>query len=151
MALSRSTSMPHGLVQRARLILASAEGLSNQAVAERVGLTPNVVGKWRRRFREAGVTGLHDELRPGRPRTYSDEKVATLINHAARQCIGACAPWRTRRESKSTVQRWFTLFGVHLTRTFKLSRPLLHRESPGHRGADNAMVLCVDEKSQTRP
>ncbi len=35
MALSRSTSMPHGLVQRARLILASAEGLSNQAVAER--------------------------------------------------------------------------------------------------------------------
>ena len=38
MALSRSTSMPHGLVQRARLILASAEGLSNQAVAERVGL-----------------------------------------------------------------------------------------------------------------
>ena len=162
MALSRSTSMPHGLVQRARLILASAEGLSNQAVAERVGLTPNVVGKWRRRFREAGVTGLHDELRPGRPRTYSDEKVATLINHALQEEPDNATHWSVRSMadaqgvSKSTVQRWFALFGVkpHLTRTFKLSTDPFFIEKVRDivglylHPPDNAMVLCVDEKSQ---
>ena len=48
--VARSTSLPHGLVLRARMILASAEGLTNQAVAERVGASPQAVGKWRRRF-----------------------------------------------------------------------------------------------------
>ena len=54
----------------------SAEGLTNRAVAERVGASPQAVGKWRRRFIERGVQGLHDELRAGRPRSYDDEKVA---------------------------------------------------------------------------
>ena len=47
-----STSLPHDLVLRARMILASAEGLTNRAVAERVGASPQAVGKWRRRFLE---------------------------------------------------------------------------------------------------
>ena len=162
MALSRSTSMPHGLVQRARLVLASAEGLSNKAVGQRVGLTPNVVGKWRRRFLESGVAGLHDELRPGRPRTYDDERVATLINHALQETPQSATHWSVRSMaatqgvSKSTVQRWFTLFGVkpHLARTFKLSTDPFFIEKVRDivglylNPPDNAMVLCVDEKSQ---
>lgn len=162
MALSRSNSMPHGLVQRARIILASADGLSNKAVAERVGLTPNVVGKWRRRFLEAGIAGLHDELRTGRPRSYDDEKVATLINHALQEKPADATHWSVRAMadaqgvSKSTVQRWFALFGVkpHLTRSFKLSTDPFFIEKVRDiiglylHPPDNAMVLCVDEKSQ---
>ena len=161
-ALSRSTTMPHALVQRAQVILASAEGLSNKAVAAQVGLSLNVVGKWRRRFLEAGVTGLHDELRPGRPRTYDDEKVATLINHALQEGPDNATHWSVRSMaeaqgvSKSTVQRWFTLFGVkpHLTRTFKLSTDPFFIEKVRDivglylHPPNNAMVLCVDEKSQ---
>ena len=49
------------------MIPACAEGLTDKAVAQRFGVTPRTVGKWRRRFRAAGVEGLHDELRPGRP------------------------------------------------------------------------------------
>ena len=64
-----STAMPYGVVLRARMILACAEGLTNAAVARRVGASPQAVGKWRRRFLDAGIEGLHDELRPGRPRT----------------------------------------------------------------------------------
>ena len=67
------------------MILASAEGLTNRAVAERVGASPQAVGKWRRRFLERGVQGLHDELRPGRPRSYDDEKVAGVINRALQE------------------------------------------------------------------
>ena len=75
-AVSQSTSMPYGLVQRARIILACGEGVTNSAVAQRLDVSLSAVGKWRRRFLERGVQGLHDELRPGRPRTYDDEKVA---------------------------------------------------------------------------
>ena len=53
--IARSTTLPYALVQRARMIVASAEGLNNSAVAQRLGVTPQTVGKWRRRFREAGL------------------------------------------------------------------------------------------------
>ena len=109
--------------------LGSAEGLTNAAVAKRVGVTPHTVGKWRRRFREAGIQGLHDEIRSGRPRTYDDDKVASVINRALQETPDTGTHWSTRvlgqaaGLSKSTVQRWLALFGVkpHLARTFKLS------------------------------
>ena len=160
--IAHSTTMPHALVQRARMILASAEGLTNAAVARGVGVTPHTVSKWRRRFREAGIQGLHDELRPGRPRTYDDDKVAAVINRALQETPDAATHWSTRTLGraegigKSTVQRWCALFGVkpHLAKTFKLStdpffiekvRDIvgLYLDPPDH-----AMVLCVDEKSQ---
>ena len=67
-SVTRSTSMPHGLVQRAHIVLLCADGLSNKAVAERAGVAQMTVGKWRRRFIERGIEGLHDEFRPGPPR-----------------------------------------------------------------------------------
>ena len=126
--IAHSATLPYALVQRARMILASTEGLTNAAVAKRVGATPHTVGKWRRRFREAGIQGLHDELRPGRPRTYDDDRVASVISRALQQTPDSATHWSTRAGraegiSKSTVQRWFGLFGVkpHLAQTFKLS------------------------------
>ena len=136
-ALSESTSMPYGLVQRARIVLTCAQGLTNSAVAKRLAVSPSAVGKWRRRFLERGVQGLHDELRPGRPRTYDDEKVAVLINRALQQKPDHAGAWSVRLMaeaegvSKSTVQRWF--FPVrgqaaperHLQ---AVQRPVFHRE-----------------------
>ena len=113
--ISRSRSRPSGLVQRAQIVLACAEGLSNTAVAARLGVRPATVGKWRKRYREAGLEGLHDELRSGRPRTYDDERVATLINDALQVQPPDRTHWSVRSMaahggvSKSTVQRWFTL------------------------------------------
>ena len=161
-ALSQSTSMPYALVQRARIVLACAQGLTNCAVAQRLAVSPSAVGKWRRRFVECGVQGLHDELRPGRPRTYEDDKVAELINRALQEKPRNASAWSVRLMaqaqgvSKSTVQRWFSLFGVkpHLSDTFKLSSdPFFIEKVRDVTGLylnppDNAMVLCVDEKSQ---
>ena len=146
----------------ARIILASAEGLTNVAVAKRVGVTPHTVGKWRRRFRAAGIEGLHDELRPGRPRTYDDDKVAAVISRALQEKPDAATHWSTRTLgraegiAKSTVQRWLALFGVkpHLAQTFKLSTDPFFIEKVRDivglylNPPDHAMVLCVDEKSQ---
>ena len=55
--------------ERARIVLACAEpGASNAQVAEALAVTAVTVGKWRRRFAEAGLAGLGDSPRPGRPR-----------------------------------------------------------------------------------
>ena len=162
--LSQSTTLPHSVVLWAKMVLASAEGLSNTEVGRRVGASPQAVGKWRRRFLERGVEGLHDELRPGRPRTYDDERVAGLINRALQQRPQGSTHWSTRTLgqaeglSQSTVSRWLRTFGVqpHRTQTFKLSNDPFFIEKVRDivglylNPPDHAVVLCVDEKSQVQ-
>src|SRR6266404_205183 len=109
--LANSRSLPAGLVMRARIILLSAAGKTNQQIARQLRLSNATVGKWRRRFLEQDVAGLHDELRPGRPRPISDERVARLVRKRWRRNpktvpTGVCGRWRSRPElSKSTVHR----------------------------------------------
>ncbi len=78
-SLTRSRSLPAGLVSRARIVLLCAEGLDNTTVAEQVGVSRQTVGRWRERFRTQGLMGLYDEHRPGRPRTIPDETLMTLL------------------------------------------------------------------------
>ena len=73
-AMASSRSLPHGLVTRVRIVLLSADGLSNKDIAARLRLNQLTVGLWRRRFVKQGLTGLHEELRSGRPRSIPDEK-----------------------------------------------------------------------------
>ena len=92
-SISRSRSLPNGLVERAKIVLACAEGTPNCAVAARMGGSNATVGKWRARYRTYGLEGLHDELRSGRPRTYDDERVAELINAALHTKPPASTQW----------------------------------------------------------
>lgn len=78
-SLARSRSLPAGLVRRASIVLACAEGAPNSAVAARLGITNATVGKWRQRFVADRIAGLHDELRPGKPRSIDDERIAVQI------------------------------------------------------------------------
>src|SRR4051794_6406826 len=67
-ALTQSSRAPAGLAQRARIVLLAAEGQSNTAIADRVGVSrPRVIG-WRERYQAKGLAGLQDEPRSGRPR-----------------------------------------------------------------------------------
>lgn len=74
--------------------------------------------KWRKRYLEYGLEGLHDELRAGRPRSHDDEWVTEVINTALQSTPSDGTHWtlRTMAEhtgiSKSIVQRWFNLFGI---------------------------------------
>ncbi len=128
-ALASSRSLPHGLVTHVRIILLSADGWSNKDIAVRLQLNPMTVGLWRRRFVKQGLTGLHEELRPGRPRSIPDEKVATLIRRTLRSKPKDGTHWSCRslaaetRLSKSTVQRIWRAFGLqpHRARHFQLS------------------------------
>jgi hypothetical protein len=69
-AISRSRSLPHSLVRRARIVLMSAEGISNEMIAARCEVSVPTISLWRRCWCERGIAELHGELRPGRPRSY---------------------------------------------------------------------------------
>jgi putative transposase len=161
-AVAASRSLPHGLVLRAKIILLSASGMSNQAIAARLDLNPVTVGYWRRRFLHQGLRGLHDELRPGRPRSISDEQVARLIRKTLRTRPPHGTSWSCRslaahaRVSKDTVSRLWRAFGLqpHRQRHFQLSNDPFFVEKVRDvvglylHPPDKAVVLCVDEKSQ---
>ena len=95
-SIARSRSLPHSLVRRARIVLMSADGVSNRIIAERCGVSVPTISHWRRRWRERGVSGLHGELRPGRPRSYNDERVAALMRKVLRTRPPNATHWSVR-------------------------------------------------------
>ena len=162
MAFANSRALPHGLVRRAQIILRSADGEANKAIAESLGVSIPLIGHWRARYRAHGVAGLYDAPRAGRPRTHDDDEVARMLRTVLQTRPKDATHWTTRSVaaktgiSKSTVQRYFALFGVqpHRTRTFKLSPDPFFVEKVRDivglylHPPDKALVLCVDEKSQ---
>jgi len=75
---ARSQAAPHRQVVRARIVLDAAAGLPNALIARRVGVTPNTVRKWRKRFCTHGYAGLRDRSPPGRPRVFAAVVVAEV-------------------------------------------------------------------------
>jgi transposase len=163
-SLAASRSLPHALMARARLVLWAAAGDNNRRIAQRLCWSMPTAGKWRRRFVEQRLAGLHDELRAGRPRSYGDEQVAQLINRVLHSKPTAATHWSVRSVagqsgiSKSTVARYFALFGLQPQRSKSFKRSTnpffiekvrdvvgLYRNPP-----DRALVLCVDEKRQVQ-
>ncbi len=161
-SMVRSRSLPHGLVRRAEIVLLAADGWPNDAVAGAVGVTRATVGKWRQRFLESGLQGLHDEARPGAPRSIKDEQVSEVIYKTLKAKPKDETQWSVRSMGEETgltkdaVHRIWRTFGLqpHRQEHFKLStdpffvdkvRDIvgLYMNPPEH-----AMVLCVDEKSQ---
>ena len=163
LAFARSRSLPGSLSTRARIVLSSAQGETNSSIAERLRASRPMVGKWRARFIERRIAGLYDDVRPGPPRSIDDERVAGLIKTTLHtKPADGSTHWSVRGVaaetgiSKSSVQRYFQLYGLqpHRSESFKLSTDPFFIEklrdvvglylSP----PENALVLCVDEKSQ---
>jgi transposase len=158
---SKRPKSPHSIAQRARIVLLAADGLSNVAVAERVGVNQATVVKWRKRFLERRLDGLVDEPRPGAPRRIGDDEVESVIVRTLEDKPKDATHWSTRdlaRQagmSASSVGRIWRAFGLKpwATDTFKLSEDPqfvdkvrdvvgLYLNPP-----DKAVVVCVDEKT----
>ena len=71
--LARSRSGEVRMAERARIVLACLRGKRNDEVAIEIGVRPNTVGQWRRRFAANGLAGLRDAPRPGKPVKYGVE------------------------------------------------------------------------------
>jgi len=159
---AQSRSLGHSLVVRARIVLEAAQGQTNAAISRQLGLNEDTVGKWRIRYLEAGIEGLYDEVRSGRPRSIAEDKIAQVIQQTLDSKPEGQTHWSVRTMaqssglSKSTIQRVWSTFGLkpHRTKSFKLSTdPLFIEKVIDIVGLylnppSNAVVLCVDEKSQ---
>ena len=158
----RRRKTAHALAQRASLVLAAADGLSNQAVAARLRITPWTVGKWRGRFLARRLDGLLDEPRPGAPRTITDAAVERVVTLTLESTPKDATHWSTRAMARRTgmtrsaVSRIWRAFALHPHRSeaFKLSHDPLFIEKVRDivglylNPPEKALVLCVDEKSQ---
>jgi transposase len=135
--------------------------MSQQQVAEEVGVNRPVVVQWEKRFRAGGMEGLDEERRSGRKPTIGEEVKAEIISEATRPPAGH-TQWSTRKMARAkgvsnqTVQKLWKANGIkpHIKRTFKISNDKqfeakfwdvigLYLNPP-----DRALVLCCDEKSQ---
>lgn len=161
---ARRRKTAQALALRARIVLRGATGAPNTEVAEQLGVTKQMVGKWRARFVVRRVDGLLDEPRPGAPRKHSDGAVERLITQTLETTPRTATHWSTRSMAKatgisrSTVARMWRAFGLqpHRSETFKLSTDPLFidklRDVVGLylRPPERALVLCVDEKTQVQ-
>ncbi|MDV2474801.1 IS630 family transposase [Rhodococcus zopfii] len=160
-ALVRSKTVRADVARRARMMLLAADGDSNTQIAHTVGVSRPTVTLWRSRYEQAGIAGLLDEPRSGRPRTIDHAKVVAATLAPPPKKYGV-THWSSRLLGKhlgidnTTVAAAWREYGVKPWRseTFKFSTdPELVAKVTDVVGLylappENAIVLCVDEKSQ---
>jgi transposase len=157
----RSSTIPGGLAQRARIVLLAADGVPNVVISERLGVSKPTVTSWRDRYRDGGIAALDDRPRSGRPRTLDHREIvaATLKSPPAKLGVTHWSSRLLARHLKigdATVARAWREYGIAPWRseTFKFSTdPELVAKVSDVVGLylappENAVVLCVDEKSQ---
>jgi transposase len=171
---ARSKGAPARVVERARIVLLAADGLTGAQIAGRAGCTEPTVIKWRRRYAECGLAGLEDAPRPGGPKTVLTEEVvgqilaATVTPPPESLRAAGVTHWSSRRladwlrqvkgisvshDSITVLWRKFCL-APHRTEGFKFSTdPQLEAKVRDVVGLylappQNAVVVCVDEKPQ---
>src|SRR3954469_22990078 len=158
---TRSSSVSAGLAARARIVLLAADGTANVRIAELVGVSRPTVDLWRNRYREHGMAGLVDADRPGRPREVDPRRIVEATLTAPPKSMGV-THWSSRllaarlKISHVTIAAAWKQYGVRPWRaeTFKFSTdPELVAKVTDVIGLylappENAIVLCVDEKSQ---
>ena len=171
---ARDRGAPARVAERARIVLLSAEGLTGPQIAERVGCTEPTVIKWRRQYAEHGLAGLQDAPRPGGPKTVlTEDAIAEILSATVTPPPEALAEmgvthWSARRlaawlrrnkkitVSHDSITRLWRRFCLqpHRVEGFKFSTdPKLEAKVRDVVGLylnppENAVVVCVDEKSQ---
>ena len=158
--LVRSPSTPQALALRSRIVLAASAGQSNQQIAATLRIPEVTAGKWRRAFATSGLDGLQDAPRVGRPPTHGPE-VWERIQERACQQPEAYSRWTVRTLARDLGLPPATVHDVlvasalqpHRIRTFTFSpdpdfeAKLLDIVGLYLHPPENALVLCVDEKS----
>jgi transposase len=154
---------PQQVALRCRIVLAAANGQSDVAIADQLAINRKTAMLWRGRFSEQRLDGLW-EVAPGRGRkpTFDIDKIAAIVDATLQTKPEGMTHWSCRTMatdqgvSKSTVNNIWLAHNLkpHRVKTFKLSRdPRFLEKMTDVIGLylnppDQAIVLCVDEKSQ---
>ena len=162
-SLVRSSTVRAGLAQRARIVLLASEGLPNAEIARRIGVARQTVIDWRARYQAVGIAGLGDLPRSGRPPVIDDAAVVVETLTAPPQALGV-THWSARLLadhlgiSFASVARIWRDWKLQPWKreTFKFSTdPELEAKVRDVVGLylnppQNAVVVCVDEKTQVQ-
>jgi len=154
---------PQQVVLRCRIVLGAASGQSDNAIAAELAVNRHTVRLWRERLAEQGLPGLW-EIASGRGRkpSYGPAKIQEIIDTTLQSKPKGQTQWSCRLlaqrlgVSKSTVNNIWRSHNLkpHRVKTFKLSRdPRFLEKLTDVVGLylnppEQAIVLCVDEKSQ---
>ena len=95
-SIARSQSLPASLARCAQIVLRLADCESSSVVARRYKVRRPTVSTWRTRFAKHGLAGLHNEMKSGRPRSTSEEQIATLVNTALQSKPRGKTHWSRR-------------------------------------------------------
>jgi transposase len=160
--IARSHTGPAGLSRRARAVLLMADDVPNVEVARATGLGAIHISRIRRRYAEEGIDGLSDRPRSGRPKLITSTKIADVVSLTVSPPPKGITHWSSREVamrtdvSPSTVLRIWREANLkpHRIETFKFTTDPKAKEkiidvvglylNP----PDNAIVLCLDEKTQ---
>lgn len=162
--LATSRTAPYRQVQRARLVLLAAGGMTNKAIGQEVNLSRAMVMQWRQRFIRERLSGLEDRPRPGKPRRYSDADRLRVIETACTQKPSAESHWSVRTLAQATGVGRDTVHTILRQANLKPHQIGTFSRSPDPDFAakvvdvvglylhppKNAVVLCVDEKTQVQ-
>lgn len=158
---TRSGAGEQRMGARARIILALAEGQSNQKVASRLGTRKATVIKWRKRFAQQGLEGLKDAPRSGLPKRYDEKTEKRILAVLEESPPEGFSRWTgkliaERLGGVSKYQVWRTLKQHHIHLARRRSWCISTDPEFAQKAADivglyldppeNAVVLCVDEK-----
>jgi len=161
--LAVARAAPHREVTRARALLLAGDGVATTAIAQAAGVSPASVTAWRERFAAEGLAKFgHVGEGRGRKPSISAEKVAAIVHATLHEKPAGETHWscrsmaRAQGVSPATVQRIWSARGLqpHRTETFKLSNDKRFEEKLADVAGlylnppDQAVVLCMDEKSQ---
>lgn len=156
---------PVRMVERARILLLAASGAQDTEISLQLSITPKKVARWRKRFLDKGLAGLEkDAPRPGRTPSIGRDAVAEVVRLTTQEKPANATHWSTRKMaaaagiSDSSVLRIWHAHGLkpHRVESFKLSKdPLFSEKLEAIVGLylnppNQAIVLCVDEKSQVQ-
>jgi transposase len=158
-----SHGTPQQVALRSRIVLAAATGRSDSAVAQELEINRKTVMLWRGRFAQEGVDSLWD-VAPGRGRkpTFGPGKIEAIVDATLQAKPKGMTQWSCRlmaknqNVSKSTVSNIWRSHNLkpHRVKSFKLSRDARFLEKLTDvvglylNPPQQALVLCVDEKSQ---
>jgi transposase len=163
LTMSRSHKLEKRYVERALIILHTAEGKSIDRIIELTGKSRPVVNKWRQRFRKYRLEGLKDAPRSGKPKTITAEQKAMVIEKACTKPKGGYTNWSQGRIAKEVGMSQSKVFQIlkqadlkpHKTeywcgksRDPEFEQKMINIVGLYMNPPENAVVICVDEKTQ---
>jgi putative transposase len=161
--MRRSLKLQKRYVDRAKVILLSSEGKTIDHIMEQTLLSRRAVNKWRQRFKSLGVDGLKDAPRPGKRPIITQEQKLMVIQKACSKPVGGYTNWSQSRIAKEigiSQSKVFQILKEADLRPHKIEYWCGKSPDPEFEAKminivglymnppDNAIVLCVDEKTQ---